>query len=245
MAGLAGRQQVKEATMTPEAERVFEIIFVIVISIGLGSIMLLLGRKLFWLLGSLLVASISAGIVAFSIVGVIWMQTGGFQGGIDITQTPLSETPGYAAMIIAAAVIGGVVSAIFLRRLPRLVAGIIGFVAGIYMLLLAFELYGVAIHDALEALFAISAGVIVAIFAWRNHDTALIVLSTLAGANMIVTGLQFDLSTPVSAILWLVLMLTGIIFQSYLLYRDRAKQRAKLQVKASVGQTGAVIKPAG
>jgi hypothetical protein len=220
--------------MTPEAERAFEIFFVVVFSIVLGSIMLLLGRKLFWLLGSLLVASISAGIVAVIIVGVIWMQTGGFQGGIDITRTPLSETPGLALLIVGAAVIGGVASAIFLRRLPRLVAGIIGFVAGIYMLLLAFELYRVGIHDVLEALFAIVAGVIVAIFAWRNHDTALIVFSTLAGANMIVTGLQFDLSTPFSAILWLVLMLAGIIFQSYLLYRDRAKRRAKLQAEASV-----------
>lgn len=230
--------------MTPEAERAFEIVLVIVFSIVLGSIMLLLGRKLFWLLGSLMVAIISAGSVAAIIISVFWLQTGGLQGGLDITQTPLSETPGYAAMIIAAAVIGGVVSAILLRRLPRVVAGIIGFVAGIYMLLLAFELYGVAIHDALEALFAIIAGVIVAIFAWRNHDTALIVLSTLAGANMIVTGLQFDLSTPFSAILWLVLMLTGIIFQSYLLLRDRAKRRAKLQTKAQAAQTGTVIKPA-
>jgi len=230
--------------MTPEAERVFEIVFVAVISIVFGSILLLLGRKLFWLMGSLLVAAISAGIVAFMIIGVIWLQTGGFQGGIDITQTPLSETPGYAALIIAAAVIGGVVSAIFLRRLPRVVAGIIGFVAGIYMLLLAFELYGVAIHDALETLFAISAGVIVAIFAWRNHDTALIVLSTLFAANMIITGLRFDLTTSFSAIVWLLLMLTGIIFQSYLLYRDRVKQRAKLQAKARATQKDATIKPA-
>lgn len=229
--------------MAPEAERAFEIVFVVVFSIVLGSIMLLLGRKLFWLLGSLLVASISAGIVAATIIGVIWLQTGGLQGGIDITQTPLSDTPGYAAIIIAAAVIGGVVSAILLRRLPRVVAGIIGFVAGIYMLLLAFELYGVAIHDAIEALFAISAGVIFAIVAWRNHDTALIVLSTLAGANMIVTGLQLDLTTPFSAILWLVLMLAGIIFQSYFLSRDRARQRAKLQATMQATQPGTVIKP--
>ena len=231
--------------MTPEAEQVFEIVFVVVISIVLGSIMLLLGRKLFWLLGSLLVAAISAGIVAFIIVGVIWLQTGGVQGGIDITETSLAETPGLALLLLAGAVIGGVTSAIFLRRLPRVVASIIGFVAGIYLLLLVFELYGIAIHDALEALFAVVAGVIVAIFARRNHDTALIVLSTLAGANMIITGLQFDLSTPFSAILWLVLMLTGIIFQSYLLYRDRAKQRAKLLKNAPVVQSGADIKRVG
>jgi len=230
--------------MTSEDQRVFEFIFVAVISIVFGTILLLLGRKLFWLMGSLLVAVMSAGMVGAFIIAVVWLQTGGLNGGIDVTQIPLSDTPGYATLIIGAGVIGGVVSAIFLRRLPRLVAGIIGFFAGIYLLLLVFELYGVAIHDLFEVLFAIIAGIIGAILAWRNHDTALIVLSTLFAANMIITGLRFDLTTSFSAIVWLLLMLTGIIFQSYLLYRDRVKQRAKLQAKAMATQKDAMIKPA-
>lgn len=215
--------------MTNEMLQIFEWVIEAALSLIIGGTFLLLGRRLFWLLGGFVIGFFAAGMVAIAIAVVFWLQTGAWQGGADITQTPLSETPELGVLIIVSGLIAGIMGAILLRRMPRLVAGLLGFVAGVYILLLVFELYAVAIPDALKGLFAIVAGVLLYIYAWRNHDTALIVLSTLIGANAIVIGLRFDLSTSISAIVWLVLMLAGIIYQSYSAYRERAKKRRTLQ----------------
>jgi ABC-type Fe3+-siderophore transport system permease subunit len=80
----------------------------------------------------------------------------------------------------------------------------------------------------LEAVLIVAAGIVTALFARRNPDTSLIVLSTFVGAAVITSALSLDRNSSISAIITLSLMLVGILYQTYTLRKREARARHEL-----------------
>ena len=150
-----------------------------------GLILMALGRKLFWLF-----------------VGLA-----GFLFGMTFSGAYLSgHSPGLVLAISIGVGIIGAVAAIFLERLAFALAG---FYAGAFLAVIGTHAFGIDTHSF--ALF-MTGGVIGAITAAWIMDWAIIVLSSLVGAGVVVTGLHFPL--PTGYILYLLLAAVGIAIQS-------------------------------
>jgi hypothetical protein len=76
-------------------------------------------------------------------------------------------------------------------------------------------------------IFILIAGLVAAGVAVRWPNDALIVLSVLIGAGLIVGGLGIDVNSALAAIVWLSLALLGTILQYAHLQRERRKRRAR------------------
>lgn len=166
------------------------------IEILVGAVLLVFGRRLFWLF-----------------VGCI-----GFIAGFNLAG---SLFQGQSQMVIFLIAVGvGLIGAIAAVFLQRLVVGIAGFFAGGYFL----SAVAVAVlHNHQQAVqwiaYAIG-GMIGAILTMTLLDPALIVLSSLAGATSIAQNVPLTDSNK--EILFIVLLLFGIIVQA-LQYRPAKK----------------------
>jgi hypothetical protein len=180
------------------------------VALILGAVLLLAGRKLFWLL-----------------VGVV-----GFLAAYSLSFQYFHLRPAGTQLVVAVVVgLVGVLLAIFLQRVAIALAG---FLLGAY---LAAELLGVALAPsagrALAAIGHLSAGqelvvlvvgVLAALIAVRLFDVALIVLSALAGAGLVSNALLAGASLRL--VLLVVLAVVGIAVQAGWSRRTRAPARA-------------------
>jgi hypothetical protein len=166
------------------------------INILVGAVLLVFGRRLFWLF-----------------VGCT-----GFIVGFDLANNLF---PGQSQLLIFLIAVGvgllGAIAAIFLQRL---VVGIAGFFAGGYFLSAAAM---AALHSHQSAVqwiaYAIG-GILGAILTMVLLDPALIILSSLAGATAI--SQNVPLSQSNKGILFVVLLVFGIIVQA-MQYRPAKK----------------------
>ena len=164
-----------------------------ILTIVVGLLIILFGRKLFWL------------FVGFT----------GFFVGFDLVQQIWGDDPGSTA-ILAAFVIGilGAVVAVFAQRFAIVVAGFIG---GGY---LTFQLLGVlGITSGQATLIGTFVGAILgAVVVGALVDYALIVFSSVVGALAIFH--EITLAPPLNLILGVVLAMLGIIIQTNQLHHD-------------------------
>lgn len=160
-----------------------------------GVALLFLGWKLFWLF-----------------VGVV-----GFAAGLQAVQLFLGPQPFW--VLWAAGLVCGVIGAVLALFFQKLAIGIGGFVAG----------SAIALHLTLMmgyhpgALVALIGGGVGAVVLYLLFDWALIVLSSVAGAAVIVEALGRH--APYAPALSAVLVAVGIIFQSGLLIVSRRRER--------------------
>ncbi len=158
-----------------------------IVNIVLGAILLFFGRTLYW---------VFVGIVGF-LVGMALA---------DQYLAAQSEAVQFIAAL-AAGIIGAMV-AIFAQRIAFALGG---FFAGWYIAL------SVAAHFGAQGdntIWCIIGGVIGAIVAAMVMDWAIIVLSSLAGAAAIVSGLTgMNIDANMRSILFLVLAIVGIVVQ--------------------------------
>ena len=158
-----------------------------IISILLGIVVLISGRKLFWLT----VAAV------------------GFVIGLLLAFTFLENQPVWITWVVALLVGGiGAVLAIFLQKVAVTVAG---FLMGGYVLIWLLRLFELNL-DLWELLIFIVGGIIGAILVSYLFELALIGLSALLGAAMIVQVTNFR--PEITLILFIVLVIVGIILQS-------------------------------
>jgi hypothetical protein len=158
----------------------------------LGLIMLVFGRKLFWLFVAVVGFLVGMEFVDLLLVNQsIWIKLAG----------------GLGAGLI------GALLAIFVQRVAFVLAG---FFAGAYFALLLAHPLGVA---SASLLLAVACGVVGAIVAALLMDWAIIVLSCLVGAGAIVSRL--GLRDANSAIVFLVLVIIGILVQAKLLEQSK------------------------
>ena len=166
-----------------------------VLALGIGVLLLLLGRKLFWLF-----------------VGVV-----GFLSGVQIASQFLPSDSRIVVLAIAFALgLLGAILAIFLQHLVVIVAG---FLAGGHLIIRVLTLYNWK-GEQYEWWLVLLGGIVGGILALMLLDWALIILSSLIGANLVSQALPFDQAATVLFVI--VLATSGILIQSRLLQRPIA-----------------------
>ncbi len=162
--------------------------------IVLGLIMLVFGRKLFWLF-----------------VAIV-----GFLVGMEFIDLLLINQSIWIKLLggLGAGLIGALL-AIFVQRVAFILAG---FFAGAYFALLLAHPLGVT---GASLILAVACGIIGAIVAAMLMDWAIIVLSCLVGAGAVVSRL--GLRDANTAIVFLVLVIVGILVQAKLMEHTEGK----------------------
>jgi hypothetical protein len=172
-----------------------------IVSLLFGIVLLLLGRKLFWFF-----------------VGVA-----GFLVGMDIAMQFVAGPQATHLLIAIVAGILGTVIAIFLRKVAIAIAG---FVIGGYItveLLRESALFPKALIGVHGTAFSVPyfiGGIIGAVLLFVLFDWALIVLSSLSGASLIVHSITFQ--HQALQMLFAVLVVVGLLVQARMKLRSRA-----------------------
>jgi hypothetical protein len=156
------------------------------IALGLGVVVLLFGRSLYWL----------------------FVAIAGFLIGMEMANVWMRGQEDWMRLLVAvgAGVLGAIIG-IFVQRLAFAIGG---FFAGAYFAAAVAARFGLAGDPNV---WAIVGGVIGAILAALLMDWAIIVLSSLAGAAAIMSPFQPKLDPKIAAAIYLVLVAVGIVFQ--------------------------------
>lgn len=156
------------------------------ISIVLGVAALALGRKLFWLF-----------------VGVV-----GFVIALGIAIPLFEGQPDWIALV--AALIVGVFGALVAVFIQKIAVAIAGFLIGGYVLVWLSTLFGLGL-EAWHWALALGGGLLGAVLSASLFEVALILLSSVAGATLIATALDFR--PAITALLFIVLVAIGLTVQ--------------------------------
>lgn len=158
-----------------------------IVRILAGIVLLTLGRKLFWLF-----------------VGVA-----GFVFGFGFATQFLSGQPDWIVLVVA--LVAGLVGVLLALFLQRLAVGVAGFIAGGYILINLLNALGWQTGQLAWLPFVIG-GIIGAVLVLILFDWALIILSSLTGATLIVQTLHFG--SLIMALAFIVLLVVGIMIQA-------------------------------
>jgi hypothetical protein len=164
-------------------------------SAALGAVILLFGRKLFWLC----VAAV------------------GFAAGVELAPHIVQQPS--SVLQLTFAIVLGFVGALLALFLQKLAVGIVGFVAG-GRLALALTAAFYVNHASYYWLILLIGGIVGAILLLSLFDWALIVVSSLIGAYLILRAIT--LPPTGSTILLIALTVLGVVAQTAMLRRGRA-----------------------
>jgi hypothetical protein len=158
-----------------------------VIRLAAGAVLLLLGKRVYWLLVGLL----------------------GFAAGLAVGASLFEDQSGL--LVLLAGLVGGIVGAILAVIVQKIALTVGGFFAGGYAAVALWELL-VGQPAPFGILPFLIGGILGAALTLVLFDWALIVLSSLVGASMIVQTL--DPSRPISFLLLVALIVLGIVVQA-------------------------------
>jgi hypothetical protein len=165
-----------------------------IVSLILGGALLVAGRKLFWLF-----------------VGVA-----GFVTGLQLA-TRFSQGSDVLAILIGLGV--GVLFALLAIFLQTIAIGAAGFFAGGYVLTVLAGMLGNN-GGTFSLIVYIIGGILGVILVIFLFDWALITLSSLAGASLVIQA--FFPRGATGGVLFIILFLAGVLFQGSILRRERA-----------------------
>lgn len=154
-----------------------------------GIILLLFGRKLFW----------------------IFLGIAGFLVGMKIAPLFFGDQPQWIQLAIAIGM--GCLGALLTILSQRIAFAIGGFFAGMYLALAISRFFGVADSNTLFYL-AVGTGLVGAIIAMLIMDTAITLLACLVGAGAVVG--ELSLSPLLNILVFLLLAGAGFVFQEKL-----------------------------
>jgi MFS family permease len=166
-----------------------------IISLIVGVLILLFGRRLFWLF----VAAV------------------GFAIGIELTPYLVQHPPPWLALAVA--LVLGLLGAVFALLLQKIAIGVAGFLVGGHIataLVAAF----VTSHAQYSGLTFVIGGIVGALLLLALFDWALIIFSSIAGAELVASNLHLPPSG--TAILFIALTIFGILVQSAMFARRRS-----------------------
>jgi Domain of unknown function (DUF4203) len=158
----------------------------------LGLILLLFGRKLFW---------VSVGIAGFLV-------------GMRFASLILVDQPPW--LLLAVALGAGLLGALIAVLTQRVAFALAGFYGGSYLALIGAQSFGAGGNNIV---FFVIGGVVGAVCAALIMDWAIIVISCLAGAGAIVEPL--GLGPTMRLIVFLAFVITGASFQSRLFLHSK------------------------
>lgn len=161
------------------------------IGIFVGVVLLLFGRRLYWVF----------------VAGI------GFLTGLALAPSLFPGQPEWLILLAALAV--AIVGAAIAIVAQQLTIGLIGFVAGGGIGLLLLRALGIVGNGSAWVAYLI-AGVVGLVLMLVLFDWALILLSALAGANLIVTGVSARVPLPqgIWFLLLVALVLIGVVVQA-------------------------------
>lgn len=165
------------------------------VNIFVGLILLALGRKLFWLF---------VGCIGF-VAGYASVQQ--FGGG----QSEL--------VVILISLFSGLVGALLAVFFQGVAIALAGFVAGGYTSMIVTALIG--LERGAWVIYVVG-GILGAAMLFLIFDWALILISSLSGTSLIVQTVEFG--QDMEALLFIVLVIIGIIFQTVLFRQDRRNE---------------------
>ena len=165
------------------------------VQIAVAVALLMLGRRLYWLF----------------VAGVGFVVTMGLA-------TAYLQAP-EEWMTLALAVVAGVAGAVFAIFLQKLAVAIAGFAAAAFFAHAVAENLGIG--GALQNVGVLVVGVLGAIFASALFDWALILLSSITGAVLLVEA--FDLEQTLALVVMAIVAIAGISIQANMLHRDKGK----------------------
>ncbi|HEY2800112.1 MAG TPA: DUF4203 domain-containing protein [Chthoniobacterales bacterium] len=163
-----------------------------IVSILIGALVLLFGRRLFWLF----VAAV------------------GFWIGFELTPQLLHHPPEWLTLVVA--IVLGVIGAVLAFVLQKVAIAIAGFIVGGHIataLMAAF----VNTHAQYHGIAFVIGGIIGAILLLVLFDWALIFFSSIAGADLITSNLHVP--PKGAAIIFIVLVIFGIFVQAAMFAR--------------------------
>lgn len=165
----------------------------VALQVALAVSLLMLGRRLYWLF-----------------VAVV-----GFVVTLGLVTEYIDPEPNWVTLALSVGIgLFGALLAVFLQKLAVALAG---FGAAAY---LAYEVAGRMLLDVNAAtVAALVAGVLGALFASLLFDWALILLSSLAGAVLLVDS--FVLDDTLALVVTAVVAVAGVAIQANMLHRDR------------------------
>jgi hypothetical protein len=166
------------------------------LEIVLGGVLLVLGRKLFWLF----------------VAGV------GFAVGMFITPLLLPDAP--QGVTLAAAVALAVLGAVLAITMQKIAIGLVGFIAGGMIALWLLRTLGLDL-GSIQWLVFIGGGILGALLLATLFDWGLILLSSLVGANLVLSGVGGLIALPEDflPIIFLVVFGLGVLIQARLMKR--------------------------
>ena len=156
-----------------------------------GSLLLVFGRKLFWLFSGLI----------------------GFLLGLNLTQQYFPALSPTNLVLIALAI--GVVGAILSVMLQKVAIAIMGFLAGGYLVYLLLPTLSIQPGNLIW-LFVILGGILGIFLTNIMFDWALSIISSALGANVIVSHLSMPQPFPV--VVTIALFIIGLIVQNKLIH---------------------------
>ena len=156
-----------------------------------GALLLFFGRRLYWLF----------------VAGI------GFLTGLALAPDLLPGQPEW--VILLAALVAAIVGAVIAFVAQKITIGLIGFVAGGGIGLLLLRKMGLVGEGTGWVVYLI-AGVVGLVLILVLFDWALILLSSLAGANLIVTGVSARVHLPQETwfLAFIALALVGVVVQA-------------------------------
>ena len=160
----------------------------------LGGALLALGRKLFWL----------------------FVATIGFFAAIELSSRLLRAQPVWISILLALLV--GVIGALLAIFLQGVAIWVAGFLAGGYLAISLLAMFGLD-TGALTWIGFFIGGILGGVLAGLMFDWALIILSSLSGATLIVQALPFDRVLAVLAFVGLFVI--GIAIQASILRSEK------------------------
>ncbi len=155
------------------------------VAILLGTLLLLFGRRLFWL----------------------FVAAAGFLAGMEATRLLLAHESMWLQITVALG--AGLIGALIAMLAQRLAFCLAGFLAGGYLTLVLMHMFGLFGGGFWVLLIGAFVGALAALLLM---DPAIIILSALVGAGAIVHGLRPGLLLGI--ILFVGLVLLGILFQN-------------------------------
>jgi hypothetical protein len=169
-----------------------------IVSVLIGVVILFFGRRLFWLC----VAAI------------------GFAAGVELAPHLIHEPTPLLALSIA--LVLGFIGALLATFLQKIAIAVAGFLAGGKLASAIAAAFFVQ-YDQYYLITFIIGGIVGALLLLMLFDWALIFLSAAVGAHLIQTAVQSSVLLPAtgSAILFVVLVVIGVLFQAGALRRSR------------------------
>ena len=153
-------------------------------------LLLVLGRQLFWL----------------------FVGGTGFVLAVELMTHLTIAWPAWLTLVVA--LLAGIIGALLAIALQEIAVGVAGFIAGGYIVVNFFDLVGLQ-TSALVWIFAIIGAIIGVVLAIFLFDWALILLSSLSGATLLVQSL--NVNRPLLYIIYGGALILGIIIQANLM----------------------------